>query len=109
MSRLPLLAPLLLGLLLLGGCAVTDPLQREGLWRPLGANEANLRLMVAAPSDLVQGVAAVGNDGHGAARAVQRLRTDRVKPLPNVAISKVAAAGAGAAPAAPAAAGEGGE
>lgn len=101
MSRLLLLAPLLLA-----GCAATDPLYREGLWHPNGANEANLRLMVAAPSDLVQGVAAVHSDGHGAARAVQRLRTGRVKPLPNVSISKVAPISEGAAPAAPAA-GEG--
>lgn len=74
----------------LAGCAVTDPLYQEGLWRPTGANEANLRLMVAVPSDLAQGVAARGADGHGAARAVDRLRRGQVKPLPNVGISEVA-------------------
>lgn len=98
MSRILLLAPLLLAA---AGCSVTDPLQREGLWRPTGANEANLRLMVAMPSDLVQGVAARDADGHGAARAVERLRAGRVRPLPNVSISKVAPVGGGAAPAAP--------
>lgn len=106
MSRI--IVVLALPLLLAGaGCSVTDPLVREGLWHPTGANEANLRLMVAAPSDLVQGVAATGADGHGAARAVQRLRQDRVRPLPDTAISKLVPISV--APAAPAAAGEGGE
>ena len=84
----------------LAGCELTDPLEREGLWRPVGANEANLRLMVTAPSDLIRGVSAGSADGHGAARAVQRLRQGRVKPLPNTGISKIAPAAA--APPAPA-------
>ena len=105
MSRIAMLA---VPLLLAGaGCAVTDPLLREGLWHPTGANEANLALMVASPSDLVQGVAAPGADGHAAARAVQRLRQDRVRPLPDSAISKLVPVSA--APTAPAIAGEGGE
>lgn len=111
MSRVLMLAPLLLAPLLLAcaGCAVTDPLYREGLWHPTGANEANLRMMVAMPSNLVQGVAARGDDGHRAAHAVHRLRTDRVRELPNTGISKIAPVSAGAASAAPAAPGEGGE
>ena len=80
----------------LAGCAVTDPLEREGLWRPTGVNEANLRLMIAVPSDLVQGAAAHTADGEGAARAVRRLQRGRVKPLPDVGISKIAP-GSGAA------------
>ena len=90
----------------LAGCAVTDPLTQEGLWHPTGANEANLRLMVAAPSDLARGVAARGADGHGAARAVDRLRRGRVKPLPDVGIATSAPAGAVAAPAAANASGD---
>ena len=89
----------------LAGCAVTDPLEREGLWRPIGANDANLRLMVAVPSDLVQGVAAPNSDGDGAARAVRRLRRDRVKPLPDVVISKIAPGAGLVGSAAPAASG----
>lgn len=90
------------------GCAVTDPLDREGLWQPIGVNEFNLRLMVAVPSDLVQGVSASSADGHGAARAVQRLRLDRVKPLPNVGISRVAPVTAAPEAAAPVEAGAAG-
>ena len=103
-------AAVLLAALSMGaaGCAVTDPLDREGLWRPIGANEFNLRLMVAVPSDLVQGVSASSADGHGAARAVQRLRQDRVKPLPNVGISRIAPVTAAPEAAAPAEAGAAG-
>ena len=73
----------------LTGCAAVDPTERDGLWRPTGANETNLRVMVAVPSDLVQGVETASSDGHRAARAVERLRADRVYPLPDSTISKV--------------------
>ena len=38
------------------GCAAEDPLTRPGLWTPIGANDANLRVMIADPKDLVSGV-----------------------------------------------------
>ena len=85
----------------LPACTEIDPLTREGVWRPLGVNETNLRAMVAVPSDLVAGRAARSSDGNQAAKAMDRLRFDRVYPLPNAGISKV---GAGAGAAAPAAA-----
>ncbi len=94
MSRI-IYACALLGLV---GCSVTDPLTREGVWRPMNANAANLRAMVAVPSDLVQGVAARSADGHQAARAMDRLRADRVYPLPDSGISKVGASGSSAPP-----------
>lgn len=73
----------LLLLLALGGCAETlDPYAREGVWRPSGANDHNLRAMVAAPGEIVVGTGAAGADGQTAAEAVARLRTDRVRPLP---------------------------
>ena len=79
----------ILAILCLGGCAEMNPLTREGLWRPVGANETNLRAMVAVPSDLVQGVGTTSSDGNQAARAVDRFRTDRVYALPDNGISKV--------------------
>lgn len=100
--------PLMLGL---AGCSTLDPLNGSAYWHPRNANEANLRLMVAVPSDLVRGSEPLAADGHGAARAVQRLRQDRVRPLPDSAISKIVPVSSGAAPAeapAPAAAAEGG-
>lgn len=85
-------------LLALGGCADIDPLTRPGVWRPTGANDANLRAMVAVPGDLAQGFGATYGDGHRAARAVERLRSDRVYPLPDNGISKVGKSDGPAAP-----------
>ena len=51
---------LCLAALVLVGCDALDPYRREGTWRPNGANEANLRVMVASPADLVQGVGSAG-------------------------------------------------
>lgn len=98
MSRiaLPWLARAVLPLLVLAGCAQIDPLTKEGVWRPTGANDANLRAMVAVPSDLAYGRAARTSDGNLAARAVDRLRTGRVYPLQDIGISKIAAGGGGA-------------
>ena len=88
-------------LLMLGGCAQIDPLTKEGIWRPTGANDANLRAMVAVPSDLAYGRAARTTDGRAAALAVERLRTGKVYPLQDVGISKIGGGGGGgAAPAA---------
>jgi len=39
-------------LLALLGCDRTDPYLRDGVWHPNGANQANLRAMVALPSSL---------------------------------------------------------
>ena len=86
--------------LMLGGCAQIDPLTKEGIWRPTGANDANLRAMVAVPSDLAYGRAARTTDGRSAAQAVERLRTGKVYPLQDVGISKLGGGGSGAPPAA---------
>ena len=97
MLRLALAA---LPLLVMGGCAQIDPQTKEGVWRPTGANDANLRAMVAVPSDLAYGRAARTSDGNTAARAVERLRTGRVYPLQDTGISKIASGSGGAPPAA---------
>ena len=102
MSRLslPLLAVAALGL---AGCSVLDPLEKDGAWKPTGANASNLRAMVAVPSDLVVGRAARDSDGNQAARAVARFREDRVYSLPSSSITKIGVTGSGnAAPPAPA-------
>ncbi len=83
-------------LLMLGGCAQIDPLTKEGIWRPTGANDANLRAMVAVPSDLAYGRAARTSDGRSAAQAVDRLRTGKVYPLQDVTISKLGGSGSAA-------------
>jgi type IV pilus biogenesis protein CpaD/CtpE len=76
-------------LLLLAGCAATDPYTREGIWRPNGANDANLRAMVVSPSDLVRGVGSTGGDGQQAAAALDRQRQDKPRVLPDSAIAKI--------------------
>jgi hypothetical protein len=91
--------------LLLGGCEQIDPYTREGVWRPLRANEANLRIHVADPAMLDRGVDDRRADGAVNAAAVQRYRTDRVKPLAASGVARIQATGAGGA--APPAAGGG--
>ena len=73
-----------------GACAFEDPLTRPGLWHPVGANDLNLRAMVADPDDLVTGVPDRTADGQVAAAAVARYRAGKVKELPDSFISKVA-------------------
>jgi hypothetical protein len=89
MRPLPLIT--LCALPLLVGCAdFVNPYYREGNWRPTGANDFNLRVMAAQPRDIAAGSAEAGSDGQAAADAVDRLRTDRVRPLPVMNVSPVA-------------------
>ena len=96
-------AALLILLLSLAGCNQTDPYLREGNWRPNGANAANLRAMVAVPADLVAARPAEPADGGLAADALDRLRHDRVRTLPDSGVAQVVPVSNGA-PAQPAAA-----
>jgi type IV pilus biogenesis protein CpaD/CtpE len=77
----------------LSGCAdlagVTDPYQRAGTWKPSGANEANLRAMVADPADLVHGRGDNVAMGQTAAVAVERLRAGKIKRLPDSGVAEV--------------------
>jgi hypothetical protein len=85
-------------LLAAGGCAKTDPLLRPELWRPNDSNTANLRSMVAVPADLVTAAPSDGGSGQQAAAALDRLRHDRARPLPDSALAKVGPSGGSAAP-----------
>lgn len=93
-----------LALLALAGCDHTDPYLRPNVWRPNGANEANLRAMVAMPSDLAVAAPSAHGDGGRAAAALARLRNDQVKPLLNSGLAEVVPVGNGSPAAAPAAA-----
>lgn len=72
------------GLVILQGCAATDPLLNANDWNPIGVNAENIAAQVADPTDLVHGRQSPdGSDGQLAAAAIVRLRTDQVKPLPD--------------------------
>jgi hypothetical protein len=80
----------------LAGCDATDPYLKQGVWRPNDANDANLRAMVVSPSDLVRGVNSSQGDGRQAAAALDRLRNDKPRVLPDSAIAKVVPISSGA-------------
>lgn len=95
-------AALLLSLALLGGCTeILDQQNRDGAWRPSGANDHNLLLMVAQPNEIRSGTGGSGTDGQTAAAAVERLRTDRVRPLPASSFTNLGNQGSGGGGAAP--------
>ncbi len=73
----------------LSACEEYDPLYREGLYRPLHSNRANLVAEVANPADLVRGTGSNVADGQLAAAAVDRLRTDKVKKLPQTDVADI--------------------
>ena len=92
-------ATAMLLLIAIMGCSAIDPYTREGVWRPRGANDANLRLHVANPQMLDRGVDDPRSDGQMTAAAIQRLRTNRVHPLAAASVARLQATGtAGAAP-----------
>lgn len=76
------------GAALLAGCAQTDPLLRDGVWRPEHVNRTDLTLQ-ANPSDLVRGTGDATASGQLAAAAVDRLYTNKVKKLPEAGLSQV--------------------
>jgi hypothetical protein len=69
------------------GCTQIDPYTRTGSWRPHQVNTANLAAMVANPNDLARGVEPAHADAQMATDAVDRLRHDRVRPLPRTGVS----------------------
>ena len=94
MGRVAAATTLLAGL---AGCGPQyDPLTREGLWHPNHANRANLVMQVANPADLVRGTGATTSDGQLAAAAVDRLRNDKLKPLPAAGVSEISTTNSGA-------------
>ena len=83
---------------LVSGCDALEPFERPHTWHPTGANQANLAAMVADPIDLTRGQGTGGSVGIKAAAAIDRLRRDRVKQLPEGSSLSSTAAGASATP-----------
>lgn len=78
--------PMLGILLVCAACTPDYPLDREGTWRipKVSSNEANLKVMVANPRDLIVGQTASGSVGSEAAPPVARLVTGTRTALPNL-------------------------
>jgi hypothetical protein len=91
--RRPALAAL--AALALSACA-GDDFARPGTWQPAGANEANLRAMLADPAHAARGVAAETERGATAGRAIRALDRGRRPPLPETQLSRVGGSGAAA-------------
>jgi hypothetical protein len=61
---------------------MSDPYLRPGTWNPRADNDANLRVMVANPRDLVEGTGQGGSAGAEAAPPVARVLAGKRYPLP---------------------------
>lgn len=72
---------LLVCLLAIGGCGNRDPYRRTDVWKPTGANAANLAAMVANPQDLIRGHGVNRYDTKASELAVELVWTDRPKSL----------------------------
>ncbi|MFT8243802.1 hypothetical protein [Roseomonas sp. BN140053] len=77
------------------GCQATDPYNAPGHWRPRGANDANLRAMLADPAHLDRGASSPRAEGQMATQAVGRLRQGRVRPLPASGVARINSTGSG--------------
>jgi carbamate kinase len=74
----------------LAGCQnFQDPSTRTGTWKPEHTNETNLQAMIANPADLVLGHGDGSTGGTLAAAAIERLRADKVKPLPASGVAEI--------------------
>jgi hypothetical protein len=99
-TRLSLLMLPLLVTPMLAGCGNVDQFNHPGTWKlppaGQGANDANLRAMVANPNDLVAGADEPGSNGAESVRPVDLLLTGRRRPLPSVNASSIGASSGGA-------------
>jgi len=67
----------------LGGCMDRDPYRRTDVWRPTGANAANIAAMAADPKDMIRGHGTNRVGSNPTIIAIDRVQTDNHKRLPN--------------------------
>lgn len=65
----------------LGGCMERDPYRRTDVWRPTGANSANIAAMAANPKDLIRGSGTTRSHSAAHIKSIERVQEDRAKPL----------------------------
>jgi type IV pilus biogenesis protein CpaD/CtpE len=75
-------------MLLLAGCASSDPYRRPGAWRPVGANAANIASMTSNPRDLISGRSESRADAQEAVSDIQKLWQGQPRPLPETSSMK---------------------
>lgn len=76
------IAFLLAVLLLPAGCGLnSDPMKQPGTWEPTGANDINLRAMVADPADLGGRITSASTPAALPVRAIDNMNADKAKPL----------------------------
>jgi type IV pilus biogenesis protein CpaD/CtpE len=80
-------------LLMLSGCAASDPYGARGLWQPTGANAGNLAAMAANKRDLIAGRGLRTPGGSLQSEAVERLWQGKTYPLGTGAAGATAAGG----------------
>ena len=72
----------------IAGCETAE-YDRQGTWKPTGANDQNLRAMLVRPQDEYAGTGALTARADSGARAVTRLLVDKRRPLLNVSVAHV--------------------
>ncbi|NPD69967.1 hypothetical protein HN018_04445 [Lichenicola cladoniae] len=82
-------------ILLLMGCSVFDPTVREGTLKVDNTPTINAASMIANPYDMQRGHGSTIADGQMAAAAVDRARSDSLKPLMSSADGAVASTSSG--------------
>ncbi len=87
MSKVVLIVVINCGLMSMTSCQNVDPLTRDrGDWKPAGVNQGNLEAQIVNPADLTIGVSDEGGDANQAAMAIDRLKSDKVKPIDHVGL-----------------------
>lgn len=66
---------------MLGGCMDRDPYRRTDVWRPTGANAANIAAQLADPADMIRGRGTQRIDTAASTVAIDRIRTDSPRSI----------------------------
>lgn len=90
MMRIRLIFPLI-ALLLLAGCGqlASNPVDQPGTWKPIGANDINLRAMIADPADLGGRISPAAAPATLGVEAIDRMKADKVKSIASPEASSI--------------------
>jgi hypothetical protein len=80
-ARLLVHSGLACSVIALAGCGSLDPYQKEYVWRPTGAPQANIAAQLVNPQDLAVGRGSTVTNANASTLAIQRIWTDTPKSL----------------------------